>query len=63
MYLSSKCYHEEDKIEAVKRIIDRGHSLSCVATRLDITAYKLYAWIRNYWPDASTNKEQSDAQA
>ncbi|WP_257606745.1 transposase, partial [Escherichia coli] len=33
------------------------------ATRLDITTHSLYAWIKNYGPDSSTNKEQSDAQA
>jgi transposase len=30
---------------------------------LDITTHSLYAWIKNYGPDSSTNKEQSDAQA
>lgn len=33
------------------------------ATRLDITTHSLYAWIKKYGPDSSTNKEQSDAQA
>jgi transposase len=32
-------------------------------TRLDITTHSLYAWIKKYGPDSSTNKEQSDAQA
>ncbi|HHO0227033.1 TPA: IS3 family transposase, partial [Shigella flexneri] len=31
--------------------------------RLDITTHSLYAWIKKYGPDSSTNKEQSDAQA
>ncbi|WP_256853800.1 IS3 family transposase, partial [Pantoea sp. Fr+CA_20] len=38
-------------------------SVSSVATRLDITTHSLYAWIKKYGPDSSTNKEQSDAQA
>ncbi len=42
---------------------DRGYSVSSVATRLDITTHSLYAWIKKYGPDSSTNKEQSDAQA
>ncbi|EBI3671166.1 IS3 family transposase, partial [Salmonella enterica] len=58
-----KRYPEEFKIEAVKQVIDRGHSVSSVATRLDITTHSLYAWIKKYGPDSSTNKEQSDAQA
>ncbi|ASP00727.1 putative transposase [Enterobacter hormaechei] len=39
------------------------YSVASVATRLDITTHSLYAWIKNYGPDSSTNKEQSDAQA
>ncbi|MEB0327146.1 transposase, partial [Citrobacter portucalensis] len=37
--------------------------VASVATRLDITTHSLYAWIKKYGPDPSTNKEQSDAQA
>ncbi|MGS4680673.1 IS3 family transposase [Enterobacter soli] len=61
--MSSKRYPEEFKIEAVKQVVDRGHSVSSVATRLDITTHSLYAWIKKYGPDSSTNKEQLDAQA
>ncbi|WP_410706723.1 IS3 family transposase [Citrobacter braakii] len=61
--MSSKRYPEEFKIEAVKQVVDRGHSVSSVATRLDITTHSLYAWIKKYGPDSSTNREQSDAQA
>ena len=61
--MSGKRYPEEFKTEAVKQIVDRGYSVSSVATRLDITTHSLYAWIKKYGPDSSTNKEQSDAQA
>ena len=61
--MSGKRYPEEFKIEAVKQVVDRGHSVSSVATRLDITTHSLYAWIKKHGPDSSTNKEQSDAQA
>nr|WP_313567602.1 IS3 family transposase [Pantoea dispersa] len=61
--MSGKRYPEEFKIEAVKQAIGRGHSVSSVATRLDITTHSLYAWIKKYGPESSTNKEQSDAQA
>ncbi|MGY9701556.1 IS3 family transposase, partial [Citrobacter freundii] len=54
---------EEFKIEAVKQVVDRGYSVASVATRLDITTHSLYAWIKKYGPDSSTNKEESDAQA
>ena len=61
--MSIKRYPGAFKIEAVKQVIDRGHSVSSVATRLDITTYSLYAWIKNYGQDSSVNKEQLDAQA
>ena len=61
--MSGKRYPEEFKIEAVKLVVERGHSVSSVATRLDITTHSLYAWIKKYGPDSSTHKEQSDAQA
>ena len=61
--MSGKRYPEEFKIEAVKQIVDRGHSVSSVATRLGITTHSLYAWIKAYGPDSSTNRVQSDAQA
>ncbi|WP_410741762.1 IS3 family transposase [Citrobacter freundii] len=60
--MSGKRYPEEFKIEAVKQVVDRGYSVSSVATRLDITTHSLYAWIKKYGPDSSTHKEQSDAQ-
>ena len=61
--MSGKRYPEEFKIEAVKQVVDRGHSVSSVATRRDITTHSLYAWIKKFGPDSSINKEQSDAQA
>ncbi|EQA1693528.1 IS3 family transposase [Enterobacter hormaechei] len=61
--MSGKRYPEEFKIEAVKQVVDRGHSVSSVATRLDITTHSLYARIKKYGPDSSTHNEQSDAQA
>lgn len=61
--MSGKSYPEEFKIKAVKQVLDRGHSVSSVATRLDITTYSLYASIKKHGPDSSINKEQSDAQA
>lgn len=46
--MSSKRYPEEFKIEAVEQVADRGHSVSSVATRVDITitTHGLYAWIK-----------------
>ena len=61
--MSGKRYPAEFKIEAVKQVVERGHSVSSVATRLDITTHIFYAWIKKYGPDSFTDKEQSDVQA
>ncbi len=61
--MSGKRYPEEFKIEAVKQVVDRGHPVSSVATRLGITTHSLYAWIKTYGPDSSPHKVLSDAQA
>ncbi len=55
--MSSQRYPEEFKIEAVKKVVNRGHSVSSAATRLYITIHSLFAWIKKYVPDSSTNKE------
>ncbi|PAS96813.1 MAG: hypothetical protein BSR46_03625 [Candidatus Dactylopiibacterium carminicum] len=46
--MSSKRYTEEFKIEAVKQVTDRGHSVADVAGRLDVSIHSLYAWIKRY---------------
>ena len=57
--MSGKRYPEEFKIEAVKQVVDRGHSVSSVATRLDITTHSLYAWIKKYGPGSSSNRDRN----
>jgi len=47
--MSGKRYPEEFKIEAVKQVIDCGHTVSSVATRLDITTHSLYAWFKQLY--------------
>ena len=44
--MSGKRYPEEFKIEAIKQVVERGHSISDVAKRLDVTTHSLYAWVR-----------------
>lgn len=41
--MSGKGYPEEFKIEAVEQVVERGYSVSSVATRLNITTQSLYA--------------------
>jgi len=38
-------FPEEFKIEAVKRVTDRGHRFAEVAPRLDVSQHSLFAWV------------------
>lgn len=60
--MGRKRYPEEFKFKFVKQVVERGHSVSSIATRLEITTHSLYDWIKTYGPDSSTHKAQSDAQ-
>lgn len=46
--MSNKRYPEEFKIEAVKQVTERGHSVSEVSARLDVSIHSLYVWIKRY---------------
>ncbi|OSD60345.1 hypothetical protein R537_28740 [Salmonella enterica subsp. enterica serovar Rough O:d:1,7] len=54
--MSGKYYPEEFKIEAVKQVVERGHSVSSVATCLDITTHSLYTWIKKYGPGSADSR-------
>ncbi|MEK5754475.1 IS3 family transposase [Acinetobacter variabilis] len=58
--MSSKRYPEEFKIEAVKQVTEKGHSVAEVATRLGTTTHSLYAWIKRYDPQQPETTESSD---
>ena len=58
---SSKRYPEEFKIEAVKQVTEKGHSVSEVATRLGTTTHSLYAWIKRYDPQEPKITDARDA--
>lgn len=61
--MSGKRYPEEFKIEAVKQVVERGHSISDVAKRLDVTTHSLYAWVKKHGPDSKQHNDLIDAQA
>ena len=45
--MNGKRYSEEFKIEAVKLVVDRSHSTSDVAIRLDATSHSFMLELRN----------------
>jgi len=61
--MSSKRYPDEFKIEAVKQVVDRGHSVSDVAGSLGMTTHSLYAWIKKFGPDSVVHNAKADDQA
>lgn len=55
-------FTDEFKIEAVKRVTERGHAVAEVAVRLGVSAHSLYAWIKRYAVPAEQRAER-DSQA
>lgn len=51
--MSGQRYPEEFKIEAVKQVTDRGHSVADVADRLGVTSHSIYNWLKKYGPKAA----------
>lgn len=58
--MSGKRYPEEFKIEAVRLVTDRGYSLADVAGRLDVTTHSLYAWLKQYGPNANKHRAKAE---
>ncbi len=58
--MSSKRYPEEFKIEAVKQVTEKGHSVASVANRIGTTAHSLYAWIKKYGSSSSQYQTKSN---
>lgn len=61
--MTSKRYTEEFKVEAVKQITDRGHSVAGVAVRLGVSTHSLYQWIKRYGKPDGERKAAQDQQA
>jgi transposase len=61
--MSSKRYPDEFKIEAVKQVVEYGHSVADVASRLGVTTHSLYAWIKKFGPDSTDYAAAAAEQA
>ena len=46
--MSTKRFPEEFKIQAVKQVTEKGHSVVSVAKRLDISPNNLYIWLISF---------------
>jgi transposase len=56
--MSQKRFPEEFKIEAVKQITQRGHSVADVSARLGVSQHSLYKWIKEQQLPLGQHKEQ-----
>ncbi|MDA5483242.1 transposase [Yersinia intermedia] len=61
--MSGKRYSGEFKAEAIKEVVEYGHSVSVVATRLEISTHSLYAWIKKSDLGTSASENQPDTEA
>ena len=46
--MSGRRYTDEFKVEAVRQVTERGHSVADVASELGITMHSPYAWKRSF---------------
>jgi transposase len=61
--MSNKRYTDEFKIEAVKQVLERGHSVRDVAKRLGITTNSLCEWKRMFGPSGTVRRAELDQGA
>ena len=61
--MSSKRYTDEFKIEAVRQITERGHSVADVASRLGVTTYSLYQWKKRFGQAPVQQRTEFDQNA
>jgi len=61
--MSNKRYTDEFKIEAVKQVTERGHAVTDVAARLDVSSHSLYQWIKRFSAPPAERKAADDQQA
>lgn len=61
--MSGKRYTDEFKIEAVKQVTERGHSVAEVADRLGITTHSVYAWKAKFGQPDVVRRAELDQSA
>lgn len=53
-------YTEEFKREAVSQVVERGHSVLSVASRLGISTKSLYDWKKRYGDQGAKRPKEAD---
>ncbi len=61
--MSNQRYTPEFKDEAIRQVIDRGHSVAEVSERLGVSTHSLYKWINAVKPDKSEQHEHELLEA
>lgn len=61
--MSNQRYTPEFKDEAIRQVIDRGHSVAEVCERLGVSTHSLYKWINAVKPDKYEQHERDLLEA
>ena len=56
--MSNQRYSPEFKDEAVRQVLERGYSVSEVASRLGVSAHSLHKWVKAAKPDKSVERDK-----
>ncbi len=56
MSSSTPRFTPEFKQEAVRQIVERGHSVAEVSARIGVSAHSLYKWVKAVAPDRSEQR-------
>lgn len=55
--MSNQRYTPEFKDEAVRQVIDKGHSVQEVSQRLGVSAHSIYKWVNAVKPNNSIKQD------
>lgn len=61
--MSSQRYSPEFKDEAVRQIVERGHSVAEVSQHLGVSSHSLYKWVNAVKPDKTEQRTQCEGHA
>lgn len=57
--MGTQRFTPEFKEEAVRQVLDRGHSVAEISARLGVSSHSLYKWVKAVTPD-KTEKQAAD---